>query len=250
MYAWLDLCKSLSIPLDLGDPNFDEPKLLPLKELKKPIYVNFDFEECYDFYKRLGKDPAKILEGGTDSIGFAKTLNPRVLGIVGEVPYIYDPRILDRSPINMTKRDGLLHEIKINSKVLDFARRAIGYTGIRKDSLFYDLLKASAKEETMDLAADEADLKKKKYGKPESVADEFSASVLTRFNSALLLGEVRRMLLECKKERERDILIKETEKKIDALVAFIEKHSDYAALPIRKLVRLQLGFLFLSLDYL
>lgn len=246
----ISLCNSLSMPLDLGNPNLDEPKFLPLKALKKPIYVNFDFEECYDFYKRLGKDPVKLLEGGTDSIGFAKTLNPKVFGMMGEVPYLHDPRIVNRSPINMTKRDGLLHEIKINSEVVDFARRTIGYSGIKKDSLFYDLLAASVAEEKMDLAADKSDLKKKKYSKHETVAEEFSAEVLSRFNSALLLGEVRRLLLESAKTKERDALIKTAEEKIDSLVGFIEKHSDYQVIPIRNLVQLQLGFLLIGLDYL
>ncbi len=246
----ISFCNLLSMPLDLGKPNFDVPKFLPVKVLKQPIYLNFNFEECYDFYKRLGKDPAKLLEGGTDSIGFAKTLNPEVFGLMGEVPYLHDPQIVNRSPINMTKRDGLMHEIKINSKVVDFARRAIGCKGIKKDSLFYDLLAASVREEKMDLAADKQDLKKKKYSKHETVADEFSAEVLTRFNSALLLGEVRRLLLESEKTKERDTIIKTAENKIDALVGYVEKHSDYRVMPIRELVQLQLGLLLISLDYL
>ncbi|VVB60815.1 Zinc carboxypeptidase [uncultured archaeon] len=246
----INLCNSLSIPLDLGNPNFDEPKFLHLKELKKPVYLNFDFEECYDFYKRLGRDPDKLLEGGTDSIGFAKKLNPRAFGMLGEVPYLYDPHIVNRSPINMTKRDGLLHEVKIESQVVDFVRRAIGYKGIKRDSLLYDLLRATVREEKGDLAADRADLKKSEYKKSETVAEEFSASVLSMFNSALILGELRRLLLECKKTKERDALVRRVEKKIDEFVSYVDRHSDYKTIPIRKLVQLQLGLLLISMDYL
>ncbi len=246
----MGLCKSLSIPVDLGALNLDEPRFLSMKELKKPIYLNFDFNECYDYYKSLGKDPNKLLEGGTDSIGFAKTLNSHVFGLIGEVPYIDDPKIINGSPINKSKRDGLSRTIRIDSEVLDFVTRTICYKGIDKHSLLYDLLADYIKEDKQDIAADRAALKKSKYKKPETVAEEFSASVLSRFNSALILGELRRLLLECKKTGERDKLIRRVEKKIDEFVAYVDRHSDYKVIPIRKLVQLQLGFLLISMDYL
>jgi len=241
----IKLCKCLSIPLDLG-----EPEAQFIKELKKPIYLDYSFEDVYNYYKSLDKDPKEILVSGTSSIGFTKKLNPDVFGLIGEIPYIYDLKITDNSATNRTRRDNLSEELKINTEILDFVESVINHKGINKNSIFYDLLKYNIENDRKYIEADKINLKKEEYKKIATVAEEFSTLVITRFYSSLTLGELRRLLLESKRNEEINKLIKNVENKIDELISFVDKQSDYKVLPIKNLVQLQLGCLLISLDYL
>ncbi len=241
----IGLCKFLNIPLHLG-----EPEVQFMKELKKPIYLDFFFEDEYDYYESLGKDPKEILDCGTNSRGFARKLNPNLFGLVGEIPYIYDSKITDNSPTKRTRRENLYEAIKVNEDVLFFIENIISHEKINKNSIFYDLLKRKVENGRKLIEVEKANLKKRKYNKIATIAEEFSALVIERFYVSLTLGELRRLLLESVKSGEIKKLIKKTEKKIDEIVSFIENNSEYRALPIRRLVQLQLGCLLISLDYL
>jgi len=241
----IELCKSLSIPLDLG-----EPEIQFMKELKKPFYLDFNFEDYYDYYKSLGKNPKEILDSGTNSIGFAKSLNPNVFGLIGEIPYIYDSKITDNSNTNRTRRDNLSESLRIRSEILDFIENIINQKRVNKKSIFYDLLRRIVKKGKKKIEAEKINLKKKKYEKIATVAEEFNTLVRTRFYSSLTLGELRRLLLGSKESKGINELIKNVENKIDELISYVSKNSDYKILPIKKLVQLQLGCLFISMKYL
>lgn len=239
------LCRFLSIPLDLG-----EPETQFMKELKKPIYLIFNFEEYYDYYKGLGKDPKEIMYCGTTSIGFTKKLNPNVFGLVGEIPYIYDPKIDDKSAADKTRRDSLAEALSIEKQILDFIEEVINNKEINRTSIFYSLLKQKMKGEKDRVEAERIGLKKEKYQKIATIGEEFSTLVIRRFYYCLALGELRRLLLESRRGKGINNLIKDVENKIKEVVSFINRNSNYKTLSIKKLVQLQLGCLLISLDYL
>jgi len=82
------------------------------------------------------------------------------------------------------------------------------------------------------------------------VSQEFSAIVVPDFRQSLLLGELRRLLIESPKTKQNAKLLKDVENEITSKIEFVEKNSKIKTLPIRRLVQLQLGFLLLCLEYL
>jgi hypothetical protein len=240
-----EFCNYLKIPMDLG-----EPEVIYMKELKKPIYLDFGLEDEYNYYKENAKNPKDVLNYGNTSINYARNFNPTVFGITGEIPYLYDPRINSNYPTKRTRRENLVESNRIQRVSVNLILRILSRSDINKKSIFYDTLKYDIKEYKQDLLAIKRTLKNEEYEEQATIAEEVSTLIRTRFNLALLLGEAKRLLLESKYSPEIEKLIISTEKKIDELVKYIERNSKYRILKIKKLVQFQLGFLLLTLDYL
>ncbi|MCK4635002.1 MAG: hypothetical protein KAT37_03955 [Candidatus Aenigmarchaeota archaeon] len=239
-----ELCKSLSIPLNMG-----EPEAQFIKELKKPIYLEYTFKDYYDYYKSLGKEPKEIFTFGNNTIGFAQQVNSNVFGLIGEIPYIFDPKINDVSKTNKTRRVCLSESASLWNEMIDITKKILNHDEINKKSIFYDMLKEFISHVKNSIEISEKNLKKDKYNEKATVAEEFSKTVRTRFFCLSYLGEVRRLLLDSDGKEIND-LIKEVESKVDGHLKYIEKNSDYKIIPIRNLVQLQLECLFISLDYI
>ena len=109
----IDLCENLSIPLDMG-----EPELGIMKEWKKPVYKEFTGKEYHDYYASVGVEPDK--KTGDSSIGYAKNFNQEVIGIIGEIPYIYDIKKEDNKLTKRTRRDNIINEIIRSEKLKTF----------------------------------------------------------------------------------------------------------------------------------
>jgi len=92
-------------------------------------------------------------------------------------------------------------------------------------------------------------LEKDEYAKMATVSQEFSTIMVPSFRQSLLLGELRRLLIESPKTKENAKLLEDVENEIADNIEFVEKNSEIKTFPIRKLVQLQLGFLLLCLKY-
>lgn len=239
-----DFCYSLNVPMDLG-----EPEVIYMKELKKPVYLDFGLEEEYNYYKENAKNPKEVLNYGNTSIYYSRNFNPTVFGLIGEVPYLYDHRINSNYPSKNTRRENLTESNKIQRITVNFILRILKRKDINKKSIFYDTLMDDAKSYKQELLAVKKTLKNEKYNEQATIAEDVSTLIRTRFDLALLLGEVRRLLLESKYNPEVEKLINITEKRIDELIKYIDRNSEYRVLKIRKLIQFQLGFLLLTLDY-
>jgi len=73
--------------------------------------------------------------------------------------------------------------------------------------------------------------------------------VIPIFRQSLLLGELRRLLIESPKTKHNIKLIEDIENEITEKIEFVKNNSEIKTFAIRKLVQLQLGFLLLSLKY-
>ena len=74
-------------------------------------------------------------------------------------------------------------------------------------------------------------------------------NVIPIFRQSLLLGELRRLLIESPKTIQNIKLIEDVENEITTKIEFVKENSNIKTFPIRKLIQLQLGFLLLSLKY-
>jgi len=241
------LCREYNLPI-----NFGEPDSQFTKTLKGPILLNYGLEAIYDYYEKTGKNPKLIITYGSDSISYAKKLNPKAFGIICEVPLMYDKKVENRTPIQRTKREVYMENLKYVLDVVDFVRKVINHPEINKSSIFYDLLVDTILREKRDAGADVLHIEHdKEYDEPSTVADEFDEIVLNRFCVyAPILGETRRLLMETKKSEERDKLLKEVEDRLDKDLDFCYKRSNYRIVSERNLVQVQLGFLLLTIEEL
>jgi hypothetical protein len=238
----IDLCKILSIPLDMG-----EPELEIMQEWKKPIYREFTGKEYHAYYTSVGIEPDK--KTGDSSIGYSKNFNQDVIGIIGEIPYFYDRKIEDNSLTKKTRKENMINEIASLEKLKTFVNNIMSTADLNKNSIFYDLFQYIIFQWEKVLQTRKKYIKKEEYKKMATVSQEFSTNVIPIFRQSLLLGELRRFLVESPKTIQNEKLIKDVDNAITEKIEFIEKNSEIKIFPIRKLVQLQLGFLLLSLKY-
>lgn len=238
----IDLCENLSIPLDMG-----EPELEIMQEWKKPVYREFTGKEYHDYYESVGIEPDK--KTGDSSIGYSKNFNQEVVGIIGEIPYIYDKRIEDNSLTKKTRRENIINEIAKLEKLKKFVNNILLTADLNKSSIFYDLFRYILVQWEKVLHTRKKYLEKEEYSQIATVSQEFSTNVIPIFRQSLLLGELRRLLIDSPKTIQNMKLIEDVENEITARIEFVMENSNIKIFPITKLVQLQLGFLFLSLKY-
>jgi len=238
----IDLCKNLSIPLDMG-----EPELEIMQEWKKPVYKEFTGKEYHDYYESVGIVPDK--KTGDSSIGYSKNFNQEVLGIIGEIPYIYDKKIEDNSFTKKTRRENIIHDIIRLENLKKYVSNIMSTADLNKNSIFYELFQYVVIQWEKILQTRKKYLEKDEYTKMATVSQEFSTIVIPNFRQSLLLGELRRFLIESPQTTQNTKLIEDVENKIAERIEFVKKNSEIKTFPIRKLVQLQLGFLLLSLKY-
>ena len=163
----IELCENLSIPLDMG-----EPELEIMQEWKKPVYREFTGKEYHDYYENVGIEPDK--KTGDSSIGYSKNFNQEVVGIIGEIPYIYDKRIGDRSLTNKTRRGNIIKEIAKLEKLIKFVNNILLTADLNKSSIFYDLFLYIVVQWDKALRARKKYLEKEEYAQMATVSQEFS----------------------------------------------------------------------------
>jgi hypothetical protein len=239
----IDLCKNLSIPLDMG-----EPELAFMKEWNKPVYKEFTGKDYYDYYASAGIEPARKI--GDSSIGYSRNFNQDVIGIVGEIPYVYDKKIEDISLTKKTRRENMITEIAESEKLKGFIFNVINTADLNKKSIFYGLFQSINASWEKELLTKKRYLQNNSYGEMSTVSQEFSSIVNPYLRQSLLLGELRRLLVESPKTKQNTKLLKDTEEEIAKKIEFVEQHSEIKTFSIRKLIQLQLGFLLLCLRHM
>ncbi|RLE51733.1 MAG: peptidase M14, partial [Candidatus Methanomethylicota archaeon] len=99
--------------------------------------------EAYEYYaKHLKKDPAKVIKSGASSDEYAKRVNEKVLTVVCEVPYIYDDRVANTTPIGIKRRDVILLGIRKSRKLLKELQKRLSEAEplVNMESPFYESL--------------------------------------------------------------------------------------------------------------
>ena len=239
------LCKKLCIPLDNGDEMYPF-----MKKLDDSISIVPLFEQIYDFLEENGQKPWKTMKGGQASIDYVKKLVPDMFGVVGEIPYIYDKKIEDKSKINKTRRDVNRKKLIEGTESREFILEVLKLNGVNKKSPFYTMLYVGAKAYIRDQKARLKKLIDKKYSTQSTIAEEFTMNVMIKFYIAINLGALHRLLLESRKTPELIKMDDKIRKQIAWNISYIEKNSNYKTIPIKNLIKIQLGCLLYALEYL
>ncbi len=238
-----------NIPIHLGEP--EVPYVVKLADaiFKMPTTV-----EAYEYYaKHLEKDPAEIIKSGASSDEYAKKVNEKVLTVVCEVPYIYDERVANTTPIGVKRRDIILLGIRKSRNLLKKLRKRLIEVEphVNKESPFYESLSEFIRLGIQSLKAEENWVKKDPSTDRQATVSEAFDSIASRvyFYGMLRVGLFYRLVKEKVKEaKELKKHYKWAYRKIDYMEYEFKKLSDYKVIPIKNLIGVQLGTILYTLS--
>lgn len=246
------------VPLDLGEPE------MPYCELYSPaIYRLSTIEDKYDYMEKSGLDRVgeRIIYGTCS--GDYSNQHYGTQTILNEMPYFFDPRISDMNDSERSLKDVVLEKIdfeeKSNHAILSSVAAVRKY--ISKDNLFLRMIDEFCTESLTEAAKIQAQTDPE-YLRKARIAEEFTAIPVNKFYKLLSFGVLLRMhekeLTDMNAKGEQD------EEKFNALESgrknakamfydlaeHLEKELNYEAIPLKKLITIQLTSGFLTLEYL
>jgi len=242
-----NLARKEELPLHLG-----EPETPYMKQLAKAIFKMPTSVEAYDFLKKhTKKDPAKIINYGTSSDDYAR----RVAGsftLVCEMPYYYDARIGDTSESDVVRKDAVLHGIKLAEERYSFVKEK--YSEVKRSLTkhiekkpFIDAIEDSLKRFPDTIAAQKHWAQTdRKLRRKATVAEKFDSHVISLFYNLLSLG----MLYRCIRNTNNDKTEIEVLQHLKKMNKNLERQLSYKIIPIRSLVKVQLGSALATAEYI
>jgi len=241
------LAKTEKLPLHLG-----EPEVPYMKKLADAIFLMFSSKETYDYLKKHAKkDPAEIINYGTSSDDYAKRV-AKSFTLVCEMPYYYDSRINNVSESDIVRRNAVLHSIELSEQIYEFvkenyAKAKSHIKDLENKKPFMDSVENYLRRFPDEIAADKHWAKTdKSLARKATVAEKFDSYVIMRFYGLLMFGMLYRCVKKLPNKRfEEEILqhIKEWNNKL-------EKDLSYKVIPIRSLVKVQLGSALHTSEYI
>ncbi len=242
-----NLARQEKLPLHLG-----EPEAPYMKKFTDAIFKMPTSAESYEFLKKhLKKDPAKVIRSGTSSVDYARKAGENFT-LVCEMPYYYDSRIGDTSESDVIRKEAVLYDLKLENENYNFVKKK--YTQAKARLRKYRDKKpfVDSIEEFLRRFPDQTAARKHwaetdpKLKRKATVAEKFDSHVLSRFYGLLISG----MLYRCVKDTKNEKMEKEILNRITKLNRELEKQLSYKIIPIRSLVRVQLGSALLTAEYI
>lgn len=242
-----NLAKNEKLPLHLGEPETPYMEKLAQAIFKMPTAV-----EGYEFLKKhTKKDPAKIINFGTSSDDYARRV-ASTFTLVCEMPYYYDARIGDASESDMTRKEAVLESIKFAEERHSFIKEKYSEAKANIASNKAKQPFIDAIEDSLEHFPDNIEVQKHwvktdpKLKRKATVAEKFDSCVLSRFYGLLSLGILYRCIRDKKNEKTENEVLQNIKKWNREL----EKQLSYKVIPIRSLVRVQLGSALVTAEYL
>jgi hypothetical protein len=230
------------IPLALG-----EPEMPWGVRLSPAIYQTPTLKDQYEFIAaQTGKDPARVLNMGEGSYGFASGIcDPAHL--MCEVPYFFDPRTGDTSEANGTRRETILAGLDRAQPMIDLLtatmdrvqNRLTEPTRMRDACLEIAPMLSRNLEMQRRWASTSPEL-----DTPATVSQLFDSSIAYRFYRLLFVGLARRALkaqLSIGADAVLADALAHVEERFASWTQEMESELDYRAIPIKTLVEIQLG---------
>lgn len=247
-----EIVKSQGLPLHLG-----EPETPFAQKFSDAIFGMLGVEDMYEFFaKNSGGDPAPMMKGGTSSFEYA-CLFKRPTYLVCEMPYFYNPAIVDTSPSDVVRRNAILSSIKDSRKRNEFIQEQ--YDRVKGSltvmSPFRQTVETNLEFISQYLAAQENWAK----GDPSldakaTVAEKFDNLSVHNFYELLSLGIFVRLLeTQIEESGETELLksiLMTVLNRFENDAAQLEGELKYEVIPIRKLAGVQLGVGLLLSEYI
>lgn len=239
------------IPLSLG-----EPEAPYCEEFYPGVYRMLGVKAHYDYLEKFapGKDPATMITSGTSSDEYANRDGvTRTRALVNEMPYFYDPRIEDTGASDMTRREAVL--INCDQTQAFFEALTPLYQRLKPLIKTWNPFFLSVEDRMVGSSADNIEAKRQWAMAPEF---EQQATVAQKFENLYGLGFYRNLSMcllwrACAYEAEKRADMSSGERAeiadireqagrlMEKELAYLEENLHYQAIPIQKLVRIQLA---------
>lgn len=236
------------IPLNLGEP--EEPFIT---KFAPAVFKNMTIAEAYDFTEKFTGEVPNI-KNGTSSSDYASSITDCVT-LLTELPYFFDSRIENLEEGNMTRKEAILQNVKQSqahfthldemlSKVRPYISEENPFVKLVEEVIKHILEGSEAKIKWVESNPD--------FEKPATIAEVFDNLQVAKFYNGLYLGLTVRT---CEYELNRlawqnngnDLALSrltETYEKGEQFLKeyceSLEEELDYTAIPIQKLVRVQM----------
>ncbi|MEM2448724.1 MAG: M14 family zinc carboxypeptidase [Candidatus Bathyarchaeia archaeon] len=241
------VASKFNIPLHLGEPEVPYASKFADAIFKMPTVV----EEYEYLATHLKKDPSEVIRNGASSDEYVKRVNKDALTLVCEVPYIYDERIANTTPVGVKRRDVIFLEAEKTRRQLVELKKRLGIIEhyVNESSPFYEALSEFIRIGLESVKARKNWAKRDPSTARQATVSELFDNMVARvyFYGILRLGLFYR--LTCEKPEE-PALKKHTEwslKKIEYMCKEFMNLSNYSVIPIRNLVGVQLGSILYTL---
>lgn len=238
-----DLVAGEELPLHLG-----EPEMPFIKPYAPAIFPEVSVQDIYDYYAANNPtDPAVIMRQGASSFDYLRGLCTG-FSIVCEMPYFYNPKIVDTNPSDIIRRDAILQSVARDREYDAFHRRQFEAVAdlLTAPSPFVETIQEWLRIFPESAAALENWARNDpQTARPGTVAEVFDSLVVGKFYRLFTLGLLLRafthqMAVGGEHPRLRRAY-EEVEAEFERQSAEVTRELDYHVIPIRKLVRVQLG---------
>jgi hypothetical protein len=247
------------IPLNLGEP--EEPFIT---KFSPAIFKNMTISEAYDFLEKNSGGEKPTIKNGTSSSDYAATITDCVT-LLTELPYFFDSRIEDTREGKMTRKEAILQNIRQSKAHFAYLDELLTQVRpyISKQNPFIKFVE----EVILHIGAGSEARMKWAQSNPEfekiaTIAEIFDNLQVAKFYNGLYLGltvrtcefEIERL----KSQKNKDKIALRNLREIHAkgeqfLKKFcenLESELNYTAIPIQKLVRIQVESGLLVANYI
>ncbi|NHJ14236.1 MAG: hypothetical protein EAX95_11205 [Candidatus Thorarchaeota archaeon] len=242
----VNLVRREGLPLHQG-----EPEAPYIKEFRPGIYQMFGIQENYDFYEKNGEEnPQELIRCGTSSDDYLRRVTDnRGFTLVCEMPYFYDSDLDDDSLTEEGRRALVLDALNFSVETQRYTKERFDYIReyCRPKSKIYSSVVDGLDNFDKRMAPRMHHAKTDPmYEGKATVAQAFDSKTATRYYSVLRSAMVARLCDEAiamhpTKEKVLSEIKGELDEYVESLVRNTLEGTNFEVIPIRKLVRVQVG---------
>lgn len=258
--------KKYNVPLHLGEPE------TPYAQTFAPaVYKTLGSEASYDYVERYGKvdmkEYAKAQKTGNNSAAYARARHGSFT-LLTELPYFYDPRIIDLSDSDISRKDAAICKLEEGAKTSEAIMEILSASQQYMGEKNYFLMaveafnKSTKSREASRLATIQMVSENPDFHRPATVAEKFDNLLVAKFYRATSAGmlvrahefELEQMEQYGEQNEAKKACLAEALAKakvlFDELVGSLENEMNYDVIPIKTLVSIQLECGLMVAEYL
>ncbi len=240
----IEIPKTYGVPIHRG-----EPEAPYMEKLAEGVFRMPSTREIYDWLEKyLGRPPIDAIKHGGSSYDYALRVNPNVLELVCEVPYIYDNRLEIDIEIGIPRREILRLALAKEKAFLERFRPVMERVEkhMSSDNPFYEALRAFIEVAEKHLEAEEKWIETApELENSATVAQAFDAYLRTYWSPLFRYGLLYRATEYELSKGIAEQVLEETQdealKNIDRYLEMFNKLCRYYIIPIHDLVKIQLA---------
>ncbi|MHA2278843.1 MAG: M14 family zinc carboxypeptidase [Candidatus Kariarchaeaceae archaeon] len=248
MYSdFISLANQVNLPVHKG-----ESEAPFIKKLHPAIFEMMGLQELYDFYENNGvENPEELIKAGTSSADYLKRLtNGQGFTLVCEMPYFYDRILDDDSLSEFDRREKVLESLEYFREANEFLKPR--FETIKKhcdqnSRLFTSVADGVENFEKRIAPQFHHAQTSPMYEGKATNAQAFDSIVSERFYGTLRTAMAARL---CNEKNELQAIQSELDLWVEQTIQNLLKKSEFEVVPIQKLVQVQVGSAFITMQHL